>query len=299
MGCEVELIVIGGKRDLLGRARARIEDLEQKWSRFIGSSEVSRLNHAEGAPLQVSPDTRLLVRRALLGHRITGGAFDPTLLGAVLRAGYVTSFEHLGAGPADSTSAFRTGATRIELDEPAGIVRVPAGVGFDAGGVGKGLAADLVAEELAAADAIGVCVNVGGDLRVLGASPSGDSWHVGVEDPRSPRGHIARLHIRHGGVATSSRVRRQWRGSDGTPRHHLIDPRTGASSRSVALTATVAASEAWRAEVLTKAAFIDVRDGLALVESLGAAGMVVVPDGRLWTSSWPELCAPTEREGVR
>jgi thiamine biosynthesis lipoprotein len=172
-------------------------------------------------------------------------------------------------------------------------------VGFDPGGVGKGLAADLVAEELAAADAIGVCVNVGGDVRVLGASPSGECWQVGVEDPRAPGAHIAHLQIRHGGVATSSRMRRQWRGSDGTLRHHLIDPRTGVSSHSVALTATVAASEAWRAEVLTKPAFIDVRHGLALVESLGAAGMVVVPDGRLWTSKWPELCAPAERERVR
>ena len=37
----------------------------------------------------------------------------------------------------------------IEVDEEAGVIRRPNGVRFDSGGIGKGLAADLVAERLA------------------------------------------------------------------------------------------------------------------------------------------------------
>jgi len=59
-------------------------------------------------------------------------------------------------------------------------VRLPAGTGFDAGGIGKGLAADLVTTEAIAAGADGICVNLGGDLRVAGTGPDG-AWTVGIE----------------------------------------------------------------------------------------------------------------------
>ena len=69
------------------------------------------------------------------------------------------------------------GATDIDVDPDDRIVTLPAGARFDPGGIGKGLAADLVADELRSFGAAGVCVNVGGDLRVAGAAPgAGDAW---------------------------------------------------------------------------------------------------------------------------
>ena len=65
-------------------------------------------------------------------------------------------------------------------------MRIPAGVGFDPGGIGKGLAADLVADETMAGGALGVCVNMGGDLRVRGRSPDSESWTVAVEHQLAP-----------------------------------------------------------------------------------------------------------------
>ena len=38
-------------------------------------------------------------------------------------------------------------------------------------------------EELRAAGAAGVCVNLGGDLRAEGRAPGGGSWVVGIEHP--------------------------------------------------------------------------------------------------------------------
>ena len=93
MGSTAHVTVVGGAVDLAESARERLEDLEARWSRFIPSSEISRLNHAEGRPCLVSEETRLLVRRALDAFTVTAGRFDPTLLGAVLRAGYVESVD--------------------------------------------------------------------------------------------------------------------------------------------------------------------------------------------------------------
>lgn len=289
MGATADVTIVDGSRALLEVARGRLTDLERRWSRFIPTSEVSRLNRAEGLPVRVSSETRLLVQRALDGHAVTRGRFDPTLLGAVLRAGYVESFDQLGRRPRRVASSLLTGAHRIEVDEAAGTVRIPVGVGFDPGGIGKGLAADMVAEALLDLGAKGVCVNVGGDVRVLGAPPDGVAWRVMVESPWDRDVPLAQLRLQEGAVATSSRLRRRWIRDDGVEQHHLVDPLTGTSARSPVLAATAVASEGWQAEVLSKAAFLDAGRGLDLIDGLGAAALVLVPDGLLTTSTWAAL----------
>jgi thiamine biosynthesis lipoprotein len=128
-------------------------------------------------------------------------------------------------------------------------VCLPAGTGFDPGGIGKGLAADIVLSELVATGAEGACVNVGGDLRVSGVAPDG-AWTVGVEHPwqRLP---LVLLGLSAGAVATSTTLRRRWQ-VDGEVLHHLIDPATGEPSTTDLSLATVLAGEAWSAEVLAK-----------------------------------------------
>ena len=92
---------------------------------------------------------------------------------------------------------------------------IPIGIGFDAGGIGKGLAADLVATELIAEGVGGVCVNIGGDLRVIGESPSGDGLDTGDRTPTGGRADCARR-VGRGAIATSSVLRQDWT-RDGRP----------------------------------------------------------------------------------
>jgi FAD:protein FMN transferase len=287
MGSDVHVVIVGDA-GLLVEARRRIGELERRWSRFLPGSEVSRMNAHAGDPVVVSRDTCLLVERALDGWRLTGGLFDPTVLGDVVRAGYDRSFELLDPDGGPGSSTMRRGAADVTVD-PRGLVWLPLGVGFDPGGVGKGLAADLVTEELLAAGAAGALVNVGGDLRVAGESSTGLGWCIDIEGPLDPA-PIARVGLHDGGVATSSRARRRW-GSDDAPRHHLIDPRTGEPSATDDPAVTVVAAEAWQAEVLAKAAFLaGAHAGLDLVASLGAAALTVRADGSTST---------TEAGGVR
>jgi thiamine biosynthesis lipoprotein len=158
-------------------------------------------------------------------------------------------------------------------------VTVPRGVGFDPGGIGKGLAADLVVDELVAEGASGACVNVGGDLRAEGAGPAGGGWVVTVEEPRSSA-TMASVALTSGAVATSTRTRRTF-GRPQEGRHHLIDPATGRPARSGLVAATIVAGRAWQAEVLAKAAFVaGARDGLRLATRFDAEALLVDDDGR-------------------
>jgi thiamine biosynthesis lipoprotein len=157
---------------------------------------------------------------------LTGGSFDPTVLDDLRSAGYDRSFESLGDGPSRRSVARRDrsinapGCTDIIVD--ATTVMLPVGLGFDAGGIGKGLAADLVATELFDEGVRGVCINIGGDLRVIGESPSGDGWTLAIEHPLSTT-PIALVGLAEGAIATSSVLRRTWT-REGRTFHHLIDP---------------------------------------------------------------------------
>jgi FAD:protein FMN transferase len=283
MGCDVH-VVVDGPRQLLQLARDRVEELERRWSRFQPGSEISRLNLLAGSPVQVSPVTLGLVRRALQGARATGGRYDPTVLGDVLRAGYDRSFEQLAGHDPHAGSSLGRGWAEIVVDPAGSAITLPAGVGLDPGGIGKGYAADLLVAELRAAGAAGVCVNLGGDLRVDGQPPGGGPWVVAIEHPLRP-GPAATVTIARGAVATSSRMRRAW-GAAGNRRHHLIDPATGRPAASGLAAVTVLAAEGWQAEVLAKAAFLGgLGQGPALLAAVGADGLLVDDHGGLHPTS--------------
>jgi thiamine biosynthesis lipoprotein len=279
MGSDAHVIVVGGPAGLARRARDRIDDLERRWSRFRSDSEVSALTGRAGSRVAVSAETRLLVERAVDAWRLTGGAFDPTVLGAVLRAGYTRSFDE-GAITAPGSSSLLVGCTDISVDGAG--VRLPAGTGFDAGGIGKGLAADLVVGEVLSAGANGVCVNLGGDLRAEGEPPDGQAWTVAVEHPLVDA-PLALLGLRAGAVATSTTLKRAWT-IDGRTVHHLIDPATGQASDSDLALACVVAGEAWMAEVLAKAVLLRGSGRAFDLLDAGVEAMIVDGAGRIATT---------------
>ncbi|MCU1429097.1 MAG: thiamine biosynthesis lipoprotein ApbE [Actinomycetia bacterium] len=279
MGADAHVIVVGGHPTLAEQVRRRVDDLERRWSRFLPESEISALNRYAGAPLAVSADTALLVERSIDAWRLTDGAFDPTVLGDVIRAGYDRSFDELPAVVAAGDSDASRGCGAISIHGRA--VQLPAGTGFDPGGIGKGLAADIVVEEVMSAGASGVCVNLGGDLRVAGVSPSGDGWTIAVAHPWTDE-PLARVGIHDGAVATSTTLRRRWE-LDGESMHHLIDPSTGRPSCSDLTLVTVVAGAAWVAEVLAKAVLL--RGSLRALDFFPVRAEALAVDGAGDTST--------------
>jgi thiamine biosynthesis lipoprotein len=278
MGSDVHLLVVGGPPGLAERARLRIDELEQRWSRFIPDSEISELTRRAGSPMVVSDDTIELVTRAIEAWWFTGSTFDPTVLGAVVRAGYDRSFDDLPPETVDGVSNLVIGCTDIVIDGNS--VTLPAGTGFDPGGIGKGLAADIVADEVSAAGAAGVCVNMGGDVCVRGDAPEAGGWTIAIDHPWSTR-PIANVGVEDGAVATSTTLRRRWT-VDGNERHHLIDPRSGAPADTDLNLVSVIAGSAWAAEVLAKAVLIRGSEHpFDLVGGSAAEALIVHDDGRV------------------
>ncbi len=276
MGTTAHVVLLGGAEPLLELARTRIGELERRWSRFLPDSELCRLNQARGRPVRVSSDTLLAVRAAIAAWHLLNGAFDPTVLDALEHAGYNRTFAEITSrveGPTDSTIPIVPGCAGITIDPLVRAVTLPPTVRLDLGGIGKGLAADLVAESLLAAGAAGALVNIGGDLRVAGASPHPFGWTI--ELAHVPGDRIA---LTEGGLATSATTKRKWQVGDDV-RHHVIDPATGIPARTGVASATVVAARAVDAETLATAALlVGIDEGIALLATHHASGLIIGDD---------------------
>ena len=291
MSCDASLIAVSDALDahqlgaLLDNATRRLHTLESLWSRFRASSEVSLLNGSAGRPRHVSRETVRLVESMVRGWHATEGCFDPTLLGTLVELGYGQSRDDAELRTSLPAGTLRRGRPEeIGVDPTRHVVQLPPGTTIDPGGVGKGLAADMVVDELLEAGACGALVEIGGDLRAAGAAPDPSlGWQIEV-DTTFTQHPIA---LAAGGVATSTSRLRTWTAAS-TERHHLIDPSTLDCSATDSVSCTVVAGTAAWAEVFTKLAFV--RPARAARESLErhglAASITTAAGDRITTSAW-------------
>jgi FAD:protein FMN transferase len=284
MGTTAHLVLGDAPAGVAEWALAEIERLEQCWSRFRPDSELARLHARAGEWVDVSPAMLLALTCAADLHHTTAGRFDPTILDALERAGYDRSFElvELDADREGTAAACvaACGLDRVEIDVDAARVRAPAGVRIDLGGLGKGLAVDLVSRGLVDRGARTALVSLGGDMRARGEPPAG-GWRVPVEHPLDHTVPAFVYPLAGGALVSSTRRIRAWARGD-REYHHIIDPRTGDSTRTPIVAVVATAGDAWWAEGIAKAIMIaGVEDGAALARSTGVRAWMFLEEGQL------------------
>lgn len=244
--------------------------VEQSLSRFDPESALSRLNRLSGRWVLVEPLLYRAIAAALQAARLTGGAFDPTVLSALEAAGYARSFE---LGPTPAASPAPAGRWReVKLEPTQNAVFLPNGVRLDLGGIGKGMAVDLaMARQPRPAPKTHQFIDAGGDIAIR-TGPGAPPVLVDVEDPHRPDRTLCTFALRRGAVATSSALGRRW----GAGLHHIINPATGRPADSDVVAATVIAPSAAKAEVLAKACIVlGTRKALDLLAANGSQGLLV------------------------
>jgi thiamine biosynthesis lipoprotein len=251
-------------------ALAEIERLERIFNVYDESSEISRFKRGE-----CHPGWELEEVMGLGDHwyRLSDGAFDP----------YV--------GPLRETWALAAAASRRPTErELASARRGRRLTGLDLNGIAKGWIVDrAAAAAMALQGSRQITVNGGGDIRHTGP----DILRVGIEDPQRPYDNAAPLTVvalDGGAIATSGGARRGW--TIGSRWYsHVIDPRTGIPTGSVAQVSVLAGSACTTdvlATALTVLAHDERQDFLArLDEPVGY--LIVRSDGETVRNSlWKE-----------
>lgn len=321
MNTDVQLVIDSRSEDEARIAARRVEaifvETERTLSRFLPESELSALNRSAGRPFRASPLLLQAVTEALAAARETDGLFDPTVLNALLAAGYDRSFELLDDGASETRTEDiceaplpdpRSFERRVAI--PAGLsprppvslsprlpsswrdvvadpgsstITLPTNTSLDLGGIGKGWTVDRAANTLRHFG--NFVVDAGGDIYAAGTQDNGAPWTVGVEDPADHSRDIAVLAVRDQAVVTSTTSRRRWV-LHGQEQHHLIDPRTGRAADSGVISVTVIASSVARAETLAKAALLlGQREGTRFLEEHGVQGILVLDGGQVKLTS--------------
>lgn len=265
-------------------AEAKLLAAHRQLSRFLPGSELSRLNRDPRPRVPVSPLLLALANAAREAGELTDGLVDATLLREIEAAGYRDSMQgrpearRVVEPEAPSPAAPRSARAweKLSVDRRTWTVARPPGVEIDSGGIAKGLLADEVGAALAEFPAY--AVDCCGDVRIGGAA--GRRRPVLIEDPFGGE-PIRSLQVGDAGVATSGITRRSWKGGDGAPAHHLLDPATGKPAFTGVVQATALAPSAFLADVHAKWALLS---GPKLGPArLPHGGLLVLADGSVET----------------
>jgi thiamine biosynthesis lipoprotein len=272
---------------------AEVQRLEQLWSTWIPESEMSRLNRAAGGPaLQVSLETARLLATARKASEQSQGIFDITFspLGEVWQfdtppgSHEPTKLAKVPSQAEVAARLLRVGYRFLQVDAKKRTARLTQrGSSVHLGGIGKGAAVDAAVALLRARGFSHFAVQAGGDLYCAGQNGQ-RPWRIGIAHPRKPGAILGIVDIREAAFSTSGDYER-FAILDGKRYHHILDLRSGWPAQA-SQSATVLAASATEAEILTKWAFVvGGAQGLELLASRGAKGVLVDRDGKVWTSA--------------
>jgi FAD:protein FMN transferase len=266
LGSTCELLSVDSGPAALERCEQRIREAEARFTRFLRDSELAGLNASDGRYVPVSPEMFAMLEAALWAFEESEGLVNAAVLPALTAAGYDRPFRQgLHEPSALHPMQLPPLPEALLLDQTTRSAALAPGAALDLGGIAKGALADLLIDELGEN---AVC-NLGGDLRLRGAGPEGDGWHIGLCD-----GTLVAL--RDGAVCTSGISKRRW----GHSMHHLIDPRTGMPAKTDLAEVSIVTDSALRGEVYAKSAILlGAAKGIAFLEARGVHYTVVPAEG--------------------
>jgi len=265
---------------------AEMERIDRTMSPWIESSDLSRINRDAGSePVPLSDEMYTLIETSLRYSKLSDGAFDISFASV----GYLYDYrKHVE--PDDGALQQHIDAVdyrAIELDSQARTIRFrKPGMRIDLGGIAKGYACDRGIEILRWRGIPNAIVTAGGDSVLLG-DRRGRPWMVGIRDPRAadPKKVIISLPLSDVALSTSGDYERFF--LDGERRvHHILDPKTGRSAKSVR-SVSILATRGIDSDALSTTVFVlGVQRGMALINKLqGIDAIVIDNNGAIFYSN--------------
>lgn len=246
-------------------------------SRTRPASEVSRLNDAGGAWVELSPDTLDLVDKSRAYCEASGGIFDVTM-------GSVTPLWNFHTGVVPEPAALAEALKNvdwhtIEVDRAAGRARLAdPKARIDLGGIAKGFIADALAQVLRDHGCDCAFVNLGGNVLTVGSRPDGTPWRIGVRDPKDPATLRAVVPVVGKSVVTSGLYERNFE-KDGVFYHHILSPKDGMPVKTDVGGSTIVSDLSLDGDGYSTTLFaLGVEGALAFVESRPGLEAIIIDD---------------------
>ena len=275
-------------RRAVARGMAEMDRIEALTTSWTDTSDVARINAQAGvAAVKVDPDTLAVVKQGIWVAGISHGAFDITV--GVFKG--LWRFDEDNDGSLPDPKEVRRRAKLVNyrdvlVDQAASTVKLRRpGQRLNLEGLAKGYGVAAAVKVMRADGLRDFIFHAGGDLFASGRK--GDrAWHVGIQDPRAPRGKIIfELAVTNQAFNTSGDYER-FVMRDGVRYHHILDARTGFPARGCR-SVTLLTDDAFLADTLDTAIFAAGPTlGMAIIEKLpNVEGVIIDAKNRVLISS--------------
>lgn len=248
----------------------------------FGEINLAYINaHAGEGPIEVSEELFDFLEYSVELCELTGGEMN-IAMGSVLKIWHEyreaaekgPSFLAIPTEAELRAAAEHTDITKLKLSrEDLTVELLDPEMSLDVGAIGKGYAAEKIADKLASKGISGFVLDFGGNLRAVGEKPSGAGWKTGIKDPRGD-GYIKYLTVKDTSVVTSGDYQR-YHFADGVRYHHIIDPDTLYPAKSFS-SVTVITEDSALADGLSTALFcMSAEEARALISRLSESGVKI------------------------
>ena len=206
-------------------AIAEINRLEQKYSRYLKKSFLSQINHSAGNKqgIKIDNETASLLNYADHCYQQSDGLFDITA--GVLNQAWDFNVSKLPSKSLIAQQLGKVGWDKVDWHAPYLILPIK-GMALDFGGIVKEYAVDSAATICLKQEIKHGLIELGGDIRALGAHPNGKAWQVGIRHPRKSNTLLTQLQLYTGAIASSGDYERYIK-VNGKRYCHILNPKTG------------------------------------------------------------------------
>lgn len=275
--------------EILDLAIEKLKNLENTLSINKSGTLIDEVNDAAGIhPVVVDEDTYNVIAKGLSYSEMTDGAFDITV-GPIVKLWNIGFPEARVPSPTEIENALPlVGFHKVTLNpDDLSVYLTEPGMRLDLGGIGKGYAADEVANLLSNEGVEHAIIDLGGNVYTLGDKPGNQLWTIGVQDPFNPRGKIiGRLKAKNKSIVTSGIYERFIEDEAGHKYHHILNPKTGYPYENQIAGVTIVSDSSTDGDALSTAVFaMGVEEGLKFVETLdGIDAIFITLDSKVYVT---------------
>ena len=254
MDTVIMMDVYGGNEEKAVRqAEAKIHQLEGLWSATKEGSQIYEMNHNQGTLIPISEETKNLISFTLQIAEETDGALNPAIYPLVRAWGFPTGEYRIPDETELAELLSHMDYRKILVEDEKAML--PENMEVDFGAVAKGYTGDLVVEAMKEQGVSSAILNLGGNVALIGNSPDGDPWKVGIRSPYG-EGVFGTLEASDCHVITSGGYERYFTGEDGKIYWHILDPKSGYPADSGIISATIVGPEGKLCDALSTAVFV-------------------------------------------
>ncbi|WP_302760110.1 FAD:protein FMN transferase [Christensenella hongkongensis] len=269
MDTVIRQTVYASDADVIIQNNDILREIENEMSKTINTSDVSRLNAANGASVDISAATAQVLETSLAEAEKTDGAFSPALGGVIDAWGFGT--ENARIPDAEELSDLLSNADykKVTVD-PEGGTASANDMQIDLGGAVKGYALDRIAENLQQNNIESAVISLGGSIYAKGTKPDGSSYKIGIRDPYSGENDYMGTILLEGKFVSTSGIYERGFEKDGVWYHHIIDPKTGYPADNGIESVTVVADSGILSDIYSTALFVmGVETGIEFAQQNG------------------------------